>query len=279
MKRITCAVCALAACGAYAQIVVGNDQSGVATIYLIDVGSGAATPLYSSSTSQAKPWGMAADNVNGRLYWNNGSNLYSATYADLLGGSPTISQVGMTFNSATVNFVGMGFNPASGKLLGTRNIATEAVYEIDPVTGVASQLYVYPSTYDFGGVDFDDATGKLYGLTDSAPAGSVRGLYEIDPVGQTTTFLAGYPDGQTDIDGLAVGGGRAYFVTDGPNTTQPSFYVYNLQTNSFENSLPSPFTGSGTFSAAAYAPGLVPEPATMLALGAGLAFLARRRRR
>ena len=88
-------------------------------------------------------------------------------------------------------------------------------------------------------------------------------------VGQTETFLTGYPGGETDLDGLAVGGGKAYFVSDGPNTAQASFYVYNLGTGLFEAPLPSPFTGAGTFSAAAYAPGLVPEPASMLALGLG----------
>lgn len=275
MKSTLCALCALATCGASAQIVVGNDQSGTATIYVVNVTTGVSTPLYASSTANAKPWGMAADNVNNVLYWNNGSNLYSSTFASLLSGTPTITTVGMTFNGSTVNYVGLGYNPTTGRLLGTRNIATEAVYEIDPVTGVGTQQYVYPSTFDFGGVDYDPATGKMYGLSDSG----TRGLHEIDPVGQSTTFLTGYPTGETDIDGLAVGGGKAYFVTDGPNTAQASFYVYNLSTGLFEAPLASPFTGSGTFSAAAYAPGLVPEPASMIALGLGAAALLRRRKR
>ncbi|MCC7435328.1 MAG: PEP-CTERM sorting domain-containing protein [Methanoregulaceae archaeon] len=256
-----------------AQLIVGNDQSGTASIYEVNVQTGVARVLYSSSTADSKPWGMAADNVNNVLYWNNGATLYSATYASLLSGTPTINSVGMTFGAGTVNFVGLGYNPATGRLLGTRNIATEAVYEIDPATGVASILWNHPSTFDFGGLDFDDATGTLYGLSDAGGAG----LYRIDATSQT--LVAPYPGGETDIDGLAVGGGRAYYVTDGPNTTQASFYVYDLASGAQVGTLASPFSGTGTFSGAAYAPALVPEPGTMIALAAGLGAIAARRRR
>lgn len=233
------------ACTAQAQLVVGNDQSGTATIYEVNVDTGAATPLYSSSTAEAKPWAMAYDPASNTLYWTSGTNLYSSPYTNpLTPGAP----VPLTFNSAGVNFVGLGIR--DGRLLGTRNIATEAVYEIDPDTGIATQLYVYPSTFDFGGLDVDATTGRLYGLSD-APAGST-GLYEVDTGAMTTTFLAGYPAGESDIDGLAVHNGRASYITDGPNTTEASFYVYDIASGSQIGTLPSPFTGSGTFSAAAY---------------------------
>src|SRR5687768_8803624 len=115
------ALCSFAALGlattASAQLIVGNDQSGTATIWNVNPTTGAATALFASSTSNAKPWGMAADNVNSILYWNNGGTLFNATYASLLSGSPTINQVAMTFNAATVNFVGLGYNPATGRLL------------------------------------------------------------------------------------------------------------------------------------------------------------------
>ena len=279
MKRIATLTLLLAAGLTNAQLIVGNDQSGTATIWQVNVNTGAATALYSNTTANAKPWGMAADNVNNILYWNNGSTLFSATYASLLTGSPTINSVGMTFNAATVNYIGLGYNPATGRLLGMRNIATEAVYEIDPLTGVSTQLYIHNSAFDLGGVDYDAASGELFGLSDSTTGGQGRGLYNIDYVGGSESLVAPYFNGETDVDGLAAANGLAYYVTDGPNTTQASFYIVDRSTGLLTGTLPSPFTGSGTFSAAAYAPGLVPEPGTMIALGLGAALLARRRRK
>lgn len=253
---------------AYGQLIVGNDQSGTATIWNVNPTTGAATALYSATTTDAKPWGMAYDRSTNTLYWNNGSTLFSSPF----GATLTPTNLGtMTFGASTVNFVGLGF--ANGRLYGTRNIATEAVYEIDPVTRVATQVFVYPSAFDFGGLDFDMTTGILYGLSDTAPTGSVRGLYEIDYAGATTTFKAPYPAGETDIDGLAVFNGVAYYVTDGPNTTQANFYVFDVATGTQLGTIPSPFTGSGTFSAATW----VPEPASALLLA--LAAIGLRRRR
>ena len=41
--------------------------------------------------------------------------------------------------------------------------------------------------------------------------------------------------------------GLAYYVTDGPNTAQANFYVYDIPSGTQIGTLPSPFTGSGTF--------------------------------
>ncbi len=237
---LICAAVLLAAAGAPAQLIVGSDYSP-ATIFHIEINTSMATPLYSGG-SAAVAWGMAYDNVTNTLYWNNGSQLYSAWFS-LDGLTPTLLGT-MTFNGANVNFVGLGFR--DGKLLGTRNIATEAVYTIDPVTLVATQVYVYPSTFDFGGIDVDATSNKLYGLSDTGGLG----LYEIDTDAQTTTFRAPYPAGETDIDGLAAHAGLAYYVTDQPGL----FYIYNIATGTQVGTLPSPFTGSAVFSAAAFVP-------------------------
>ncbi len=230
-----------------AQLIVGNDQSGAATIYNIDVTTGVATPIHTATTSDAKPWGMAYDSATNTLYWNNGATLFSSPLGAML--TPT-NLGGMTFNAASVNFVALGFR--NGKLYGTRNIATEAFYEIDPVTLVATQVFVHATTFDFGGLDWDASTGKLYGLNDSATAPGGRGLFEVDLAAMTTTLIAGHPATKTDIDGLAVGNGRAYYVTDGAIATQPNFYVFDIASGTQIGTLPSPFTGSGTFCGATF---------------------------
>lgn len=250
---------------ASAQLIVGNDQSGTATIYYIDVNSGAATALYSSSTAEAKPWGMAYDHHTNTLYWNNGSTLFSSVFS--MGGLNPVNLGTMTFNSSNVNFVGLGYR--DGKLLGTRNIATEAVYEIDPTTLTANLIYQYSSTFDFGGIDVDATSGELYGLSDTGGSG----LYNIDTANQSTSFVAPYPAGETDIDGLAVYNNVAYYVTDGPFSSQANFYLFDITSGSQIGTLPSPFTGSGTFAAAAF----VPTPGALAVFA--LSGLTRRRRR
>ncbi len=270
MKYSALVLCAALAGTAQGQLIVANDQSGVATIWHIDVGTGIATSLYSSSGAEAKAWGMAYDRSSNTLYWNNGGTLFSSVFS--MGGLTPTNLGQLTFNGANTNFVGLGWR--NGKLLGTRNIATEAVYEIDPVLLTASQTYVYPSTFDFGGLDVDATNGKLYGLSDTAPAGQSRGLYAIDDVNGSTSFIAGYPGSETDIDGLAVHNGLAYYVSDGPNTAQASFYVFDVSTGLMIGTLASPFTGSGTFSAAAF----VPAPGALALLGVGAIGAMRRRR-
>jgi hypothetical protein len=254
---------------ANAQLIVGNDQTGTATIYNVNITTGVATPIFSGTGTNAKPWGMAYDPTSDTLYWNNGSNLFSSP----MGATLTPTALGsITFNSAATNFVALGFR--DGKLYGTRNIATEAVYEIDPVTRIATQVYVHPAAFDFGGLDVDSTDNGLYGLTDT----NTPGLYKIDVPGQSQGFISGYPAGETDIDALAVHNGLAYYVTDGPNTTQPNFYVYNISTGQQVGTLPSPFTLGGTFAGATMAIP-VPEPTSIAgALAIGAIVLRRRGR-
>lgn len=269
MIRSVAAIGALAvvASASQAQLIVANDQSGVATIWHIDVLSGISTALYSASTGEAKAWGMAYDAGSNTLYWNNGGNLYASAFS-MSGLTPTLV-ASLTYNGGSVNFVGLGWQ--NGHLVGTRNISTEAVYSINPVTGVATLDWAYPTTFDFGGLDVDAADNKLYGLSDSGGAG----LYAIDVNSMTTTFVAPYPGGETDIDGLAVYNGIAYYVTDGPNTSQANFYMYDVSTGQQIGTLASPFTGSGVFCAAAY---IVPAPGVLGLLGAAGVMSIRRRR-
>jgi len=228
-------------------LIVGNDQAGTASIYAIDPSNGAAIEIFSTTVTALKPYGMAYDPATNTLYWNNASTLNSAPYTNPL--LPTTLGP-ITVAGVNTTFVSLSF--ANGKLYGVKNTATEGVYEIDPVTRVATLVYAYPTQFDFGGLEHDSATGLIYGLTDTATAPNVRGLYRLDTLAQTSTFLAPYPAGETDIDGLAVNNGLAYYVSDGPNTAQANFYVFDVNTGLQVGTLPSPFTGTGTFSAATF---------------------------
>lgn len=208
MKSITLAGLMAVAVTANAQLVVANDQTGNTTLYYVDVATGVATELFTpANATNMKAWGMAANDAGQKLYWNNGNALFTCSYDDLRNGNAAgITQVSMSYGtSTTINFVALAYDPVNGRLLGTRNIATESVYEIDPVTGVSTILFGHPATYDFGGLDCDPVNGDIYGLSDGGVA--VRGLWRLTDTAQTPVIL-GYPGTETDIDGLAIGGGK-----------------------------------------------------------------------
>ena len=272
---LVCGALAFGSADARAQLVVGNDQSAATnTMWLVNVSNGSASPLVSGT--QALSWGMAANDPGQTLWWNNGGQLFRASY-----GAAPLSPVNvgaMTVNGQSANVTGMAFNSANNTLYGYRSITVPGFYSIDPTTAAMTLVAATPASTDFGGFDYDTVTNTFYGLNDGTGLQG-RGLYRIDNLAggaPTYTLLAPYPGGDTDIDGLGVGGGRAYWVND---VGSQQILVYNLTTNTFENPLPNPFGTGGIFSAGAWAPGLIPEPATAaIVAAAGLALGMRRRR-
>lgn len=240
---------------ASAQLVVGADPTGTQSIWLIDVtGVEPNRALVTSSGTMSKPWGMAADEDTQTLYWNNGGTLFKAAYTT--SGALTVETVAsMTLGGSAINFTGLAYDTLENKLYGFRNITTIGFYEINTVDGTCALVTTTPASTDFGGFDYDPVTDAFYGVNDGTGL-SGRGLYRISkPLsGPTYTFLVASPNSDTDIDGLAVGDGKAYFVND--NSTQNNF-VYNLTTLEFEAPIPVPTVGAGTFSAGAWAPGLM----------------------
>ena len=253
---------------ASAQLVVTNDDSaaGEPNAWLIDVNTDVATPLWSGMQA----WGAAADDANRTIWANNGSTLYSVDYDTL---TPTAGVPIVDATGATQAFVSLAW--ANGNLYGTKNIANEAVWQIDTETGVASVVYEYTDPdYDFGGLSYNPSDGLFYGTNDDAsPFGA--GLFSIDVFGGGgINLVAPYPAGETDIDGTAVGDNKVYFVTDEPG----DIYVYDLLAGEFISPLTNPMTTSEIFSGGAWAPGLIPTPATLTLLGFGGLAAARRRR-
>lgn len=114
-------------------------------------------------------------------------------------------------------------------------------YTISLTTLVATPVALFLDS--ISGLDADPATGIIYGTNDTTGQ-----LVTITTAGVITN-LAAYPAGVADVDGLAVGNGFAYLVTDEAGT----FPVYDIGGAVFVASLTSPFTAADTFSGGALA--------------------------
>jgi hypothetical protein len=196
-------------------------------------------------------WGAAYDPDNERVLFVSGTNLYqwsSDGVVEILG------SIKSAVGTNVLSMVGLAYG--DGVLYGVRNITTpgdpEGLYQIDLDTLVATPLAAFTpdSMFEIGGLDYDGETGKLYGTNDY-PEG--QGLIEIDASG-VITVVAPYPDGQVDLDGLAVGDGRAYLIPDDPGF----IYVYDFATLTYTTPISNPWTTEEIFSAGAWIEG--PEP-------------------
>ncbi|HLP85330.1 MAG TPA: hypothetical protein VK157_13355 [Phycisphaerales bacterium] len=240
---------------AEAQLVVGNDNAADGNLWVIDLAGGVGTRrLLPQGSTDAQPWGVAADPATNTLYWlDGGSRLMKATMTST--GELTPIFVGSTtVNGASANCTGIAFDTVDNKLIGYRSVTAVGLYEIN--VNDATMTQITPITGDYGGIDYDPATDSLIACND-ATTGPGRGIVRIaKPFSSPTlTLLAPYPAGDTDIDGAAINGNLVYMVND---TAAQGVFVYNLTTNAYEATIPLPFTGSaGTFSAGAWAPALV----------------------
>ncbi|MBN2147257.1 MAG: hypothetical protein JW726_07705 [Anaerolineales bacterium] len=217
-------------------LFVGVDDTTVPA-YRINPATAAASPAFNGF----QVWGAAYDHINTRILFNNGATLYEWP----LGGA--VNSLGtITDGISTQSMVGLAFY--NGNLYGIKNIANEAVYEINLTTLVATVFIDYvDADYDFGGLAIDPSTGIFYATNDDiTPHGS--GVFRINPNG-TATLIAPYPAAQTDIDGLAVDSNSiAYLVTD-----EPGFiYLLDLINVLYLTPIANPWATSEVFSAGAW---------------------------
>ena len=260
----------------HAQLVAGNDQTTNPAIWLIDV-TGANPNRALVTGTNATTWGLAVNDPGQTIWWNNGVTLFKAAYGPaaltpVLVGSTTVG-------GSSANVTGMAFNTSSGKLYGYRSVTLPGFYEIDQTTAVMTLVNATPASTDFGGFEYDPVTSAFY-VTNDGTGLQGRGLYRVDNLtsAPTYTLLAAYPAGDTDVDGLAVGNGRAFMVNDN-STAGQGIYVFNLTTNTYETPLANPFSATnGIFAGGGWAPGLIPEPTTLSLLCVGAIGLVRRRR-
>ncbi len=208
-------------------LFVGVDNVDVPT-YLIDP----TTNISDTAFIGAEVWGAAFDAENGRVLFNDGARLYEWP----LGGA--VNLLGTTTNSTGSTIALVGLAHYNGTLYGTRNLSNEAVYAIDSTTLSATVYIDYvDADADFGGLSVDAATGEFYGTNDTS------GNLERINLDGTTTRIAPYPPGESDIDGLAIGAGNAYLITDEPG----NFYIFNLETMTYTGTLENPWPSAELF--------------------------------
>lgn len=286
----------LAASAGSAQLVIGSTSTSTSNgaAFYIDLDALSATRLWTSAP-QKKVNGLAADTVNGKLYSNDAARLNTWNYGSV-GTAPTlIGGMFRTNDNATFSATGVdGLAFANGKLYGITSFASatyrRGIYEL-PTTAnsdgrvVMNPVWTDPSgTVAFGGLEYNSANGLFYATQSQTTGTWTPGIWTVDAFGSgAATKLTDFPDGQTRIDGLALGNGFLWMTVQLPATSEIAIYQYNLATNSYEPGYFSlPFVdGTNRATGACWAPGadkLIPAPgaASLLAL-AGLA--SRRRRR
>ena len=202
-------------------------------------------------------WGMAADNESCTIYFSTtGGGLYRFRFGEF-----SFNQIAtIRVDGTTTAMPGLAFN--GGKLYGSVVTGTEGIFEIDIATGAATRVCTTNSAYDFSGIDFDQSTGMLYGVSDLAPVGGTPGLFQIDLATGSATLVTPYPSPFPgagtipDVDGLAVGNGIAYLIVDQPG----NFARFDLSTGTYLPQITNPWTLSRTLCAGAFAPCFAVEP-------------------
>lgn len=301
-----CAAAAVSAQSASAQLIVGGTStstSNPAAVY-VDVTTGVQTTLWNSA-AQKKVNGAAANIAGARLYTNDAARLNFWDFGSI-GTAPTFI-AGMYRTTDNVAFTATGVDAlawANGKLYGATSAGStvfkKGIYEVSTVSDgmptphcVMTPLWNDPTAATTGtsgvlafeGLDFDPGINKFI-ATQTEPASATLpdvgpGLYSIDAFGTGALVkLADFPVGVgANIDGLAVGGGR-YWLTEYVVGTGLKIYPYNTATALYESTITVAFAteASQRTAGATWAPGAIPEPTSLAAIGAAAITLLRRRR-
>jgi uncharacterized repeat protein (TIGR01451 family) len=222
-------------------------QAGAQGINLVDLASGAHSPV----VAVADVRGMAADDADRVFYYSGGGQLFRLPYGNL--SSP---EVVANFSGAVSTISGgLAFDPIRRNLIGS---TTDSLYRIDTSTGRTTLLRDFGSG-DFGGLDYDATLDRVVAVNDSTALTNGlngRGVYALDAYGVEAPqqLVAGYPiktapsTADTDIDGLAIGGGRYYLVADESSW----LYTFDVGTAGFLANTPQPYGTDRTGSGAAY---------------------------
>lgn len=231
--------------------VRGVGDAGSLLVGVTDFGPGAGAllvDLISQTTTQAfDDIGLSAaayDPVNNRVLFTHGGTLSEWP----IGG--TLTPLGQITNHDLPNLYTTGLTLGNGTLFGCNSTGlNETIYTINLQTQFATVYIDYADDdFDCGGLEFNPDDGALYMTNDdTSPLGS--GLYRMNLDG-TGTLVTEYPAGETDIDGLAIGNGRAYLITDEPGL----IHVYDFALGAYQALLTSPVSTPEEQSAGAWIP-------------------------
>ncbi|HKL51678.1 MAG TPA: hypothetical protein VJ908_10950 [Wenzhouxiangellaceae bacterium] len=233
-------------------LVIGTGAfDGVAanSAYSVDTVSANSMPIFDAPVG-----GMTVDVANSRvLFTTSTADTADVDWSTLMawplaGGTPTVVGTITVTGIGPIRIDGLAFS--GGTLYGYLQFDTAGntagLYSIDPGTLEATPVAADQSTNGISGLGAHPVTGQLYVANDTA-----NELQALALDGSLTT-VAAYPAGLVDIDGLTIGNGAAFLVTDEAGDIQ----VYDFGGGTF-STLASPFTTEDTFSGA----GLVPPQA------------------
>jgi len=231
------------------RLFIGTGASGGVVAnpaHMVDVHSDNAVSVF----SDFPVWGATADHSNERVLLTSstaspgdvdGSILYEWSPGGASPGSlGTITASGLALRIDGLAMVG---NDLYGIHQYSNTAGSAGLYLISLPTLEAS-FVVGTTNAAIGGIDADPATGTIYGSNNS-----LAQIVEIDLVTGEIP-VADYPSGETDVDGLAVGGGKIYLVPD--DTSPLEIYVYDMASGSYDVSLTAPWSASDSLSGGAY---------------------------
>lgn len=233
------------------QLVAGtalNPVGGSNDASVIDVMTGTAEMAFANPV-----WGATYDVAGQRRVLFTSEDTSGVGGASLWAWSPRVEgpgpiRIGTIVDAGDTPFRIDGLAISGGTLYGSRASGmSDGIYTLtETAPGTYTADLVLPTTDSISGIDADPTSGTIYGVDDTT-----QNLVEIDVGGGTITPVAAYPDAnETDLDGLAVGGGRAYLIPD--DNTPGLIYVYDLAAGSFSSPLPAPWGATAdTFSGGA----------------------------
>jgi DNA-binding beta-propeller fold protein YncE len=183
---------------------------------------------------------------------SNPSQLYSV--------NTTTGAATLIGSTGQVEMFGLVYDPVTDKLYGSQSTGAQGFFEINRNTGAATAIG--NPGHNLDGLTYNSTTGAIVGTW--AGPGSFHSINRA--TGASTLLSTG--SGFIDNNGLAyVAGSNSYYTIDWSGN------LFQYDGNTYARSLVS--SGFGPYDGLT----LVPEPGTMIALGAGLAALAARRRR